>query len=421
MGRRASGWTVVKKIAREVDRANRQAHREAISTQKAYIREQERAIREQQKYLDSVTREGSRTQEKFNKALAIANASTNIPTKEEKLNEAKQLLSHLKKLQQEHNFFHFQNLNEVEKSIDAVQKELNSLKTQERERLSLEKSTLFNTQKACQIREGIDNVLLHTLDINDALDWETLKDTQPFLIPEPTKPPKPMLPPEPALINIPAEPDRSTKTYAPKIPLYLHLFKEKKQALLAEALKAYEEDFNEWKILSEKIKSDNDLALKSWEKNKSQVIKKWEEGYKNTCNDWKKRKEEHEYNQVQYNGGLEKLKQEYESNNKEAIEEYCRLVLARSEYPFSFSRDYQIEYNSETKLLALDYQLPTIDIVPVLKEEKFIKSRAEVKKTYITEKQQKEIYESLLYKMTVRTIHEIFESDVVNPHSGVRV
>lgn len=57
MARRSSGWTVVKAIARDIDRANRQAQRASIARQKANIRKEARVIREQQKNYDNAKKE----------------------------------------------------------------------------------------------------------------------------------------------------------------------------------------------------------------------------------------------------------------------------------------------------------------------------------------------------------------------------
>lgn len=49
MARRSSGWTIVKAIARDIDRANRQHQRMEASQQRAFLREQERSDRESRK------------------------------------------------------------------------------------------------------------------------------------------------------------------------------------------------------------------------------------------------------------------------------------------------------------------------------------------------------------------------------------
>ena len=106
--------------------------------------------------------------------------------------------------------------------------------------------------------------------------------------------------------------------------------------------------------------------------------------------------------------------EQYEAGEKAAIEAYCSLVLSRSAYPFPFSKDYQLEYLPDSQVLALDFGLPSIDVVSALKEAKFIKTRQEIKNTYITDKQRQELYDKLLYSMVLRTIHELFEADTVS-------
>lgn len=414
MGRRSSGWTVVKQIAREIDRANRRAQRERVVSQKALIRLQERTQREREKFVESVTREVIRSQERFNKAMYMANASENLSFKEIKLQEACQNLEHLKKLGKQHSFIDLQNLPDVEAGIEKAQKEIDILRAQEKERQSLESQAAQNTEKANRIREEIERILLHTLDVDDAIDWEGLKDSEPFLIPRPRKPPKPMLPPKPELVEIPERPELTDKLYSPRIPVLYYFLKSKKTDFLNQVRARYEADLQAWEKKSALIQVENQKNLEEWERKKEKTLFAWEEEYSETCADWERRKEAHVASQSQYNGGIDKLKKEYESRERSAIEEYCRLVLARSEYPFSFSKDYQIQYFQDTELLAVDYQLPTIEVVPSLKEEKFIKSRDEVKATFISDKKRDEIYEGLLYEMVIRTIHEIFESDTAD-------
>lgn len=414
MGRKSSGWTVVKNVARAIDRANRQTQRARIAEQKFHLKQQQSNAKEQQKFFEKITREVARVQERFNIALSAANATTNISAKETKLAEAKKHLKNLRDLENEYTFFELSNLTEVEKDIEEVQKELDLLRAEEEDKRCLERSALQNTVKAQKIRENISNVLTHTLEVNDVLDWEKLKDHQAYLIPKPVKPPKPMLPPKPESIDISESPNPASEKYNPQIPFYMHFFQNKKKILTEDAKKLYEDDLQQWQEYSEEIKSNYQANLTAWERKRDTVLSAWEDNFNYACNEWIKRKEEHEANQDGYNKDIEKLRKDYENAEKTAIEEYCNLVLARSEYPFVFSKDYEIEYSTEAKLLALDYQLPTIDVVPLLKEEKFIKTRGEIKTTSITDKQRKEIYETLLYAMTIRITHELFEADTIH-------
>ena len=87
------------------------------------------------------------------------------------------------------------------------------------------------------------------------------------------------------------------------------------------------------------------------------------------------------------------------------------MVLSRSEYPDFFPQSYEIEYNPENKILIVDYTLPPLDSLPTLKEVRYNASRDEFTEKCLTERQLKDLYDSVLYQTTLRTIHELFEAD----------
>jgi restriction system protein len=86
--------------------------------------------------------------------------------------------------------------------------------------------------------------------------------------------------------------------------------------------------------------------------------------------------------------------------------------LNNSEYPDSFPKGFELEYNPDTKILIVEYSLPAIEQLPTLNEVKFIKN--EFKEFYISENQLLKIFDNTMYNITLRTIHELFEADVIN-------
>src|SRR5690606_3254981 len=50
-------------------------------------------------------------------------------------------------------------------------------------------------------------------------------------------------------------------------------------------------------------------------------------------------------------------------------------------------------------------------VIPTLKEVKYIAARNELKEYHISESQKAKIYDEVIYQITLRTIHELFESD----------
>jgi restriction system protein len=105
------------------------------------------------------------------------------------------------------------------------------------------------------------------------------------------------------------------------------------------------------------------------------LIDEWNESYRTKYESWEHSRAEFIEAQNQYNNDLLMMSKSHEVREKSTVEEYCSLVLSRSEYPFAFSKDYQLEYLPDSQVLALDYGLPTIDVIPALKDAKFVKSR----------------------------------------------
>ena len=105
--------------------------------------------------------------------------------------------------------------------------------------------------------------------------------------------------------------------------------------------------------------------------------------------------------------------------NPGAVLDYCDLVLSNSEYPDYFPQSYELDYNPENKILVVDYQFPSISDLPTLQEVKYIKSRDEFTEKHISQAQIRRNFDSVLYQITLRTIHELYEADQVNALASI--
>ena len=113
------------------------------------------------------------------------------------------------------------------------------------------------------------------------------------------------------------------------------------------------------------------------------------------------------------NATIEKKKEEYSNESSSAIIEYCDMVLASSRYPDTFPQEFDIDFNSQNGVLVVDYQLPAPEHHPTVKEIKYIQSKDEFKEVYISESAQRKLYDKLLYQIALRTLHELYEADVI--------
>lgn len=415
MVRRRSGWGTVMQVARAIDRANRAQQRANLSQQKALLREEEREHRQHQKEMNAIIKQSSQLQGQFNKAVNAADTATNLATKQSKLAEAEEKLEQLKKLSFNNSFLNLTNMTQVEDGIHKIKGDIARLREEKERNESLEKSAIRQTESANNLREAIANVLKHTLSVDDAIDWGKIKETAPFSTPEPQKPSPPMLPPKPFMEDLPSKPKKEKA----QIPLLAHFLSKKKADIIEQAETAYKNEMAEWQKECSTIEKNNKDELNEWDKQKKLLLSEWEEDFKEKHKTWKLHKEQFLDAQQNYNSSLDALREQYKNKKKTAIEEHSSLVLSRSDYPFPFARDYELEYMPDSKVMALDYSLPTIEVVPHLKEAKYIKTKNEIKHSYITDKLHREIYDNLLYSMVLRTIHELFEADTANYIDGI--
>jgi len=130
--------------------------------------------------------------------------------------------------------------------------------------------------------------------------------------------------------------------------------------------------------------------------------------------EWEARKQSFHQKQEEYNLEVTSLKQDYLLKKEYAINKYTRLILENSEYPFLFKKEIYCEYNPENKILIVDYYLPAPKDIPTLKSISFVTSHNEIKEKHITEKQKDNLFDQVIYKITLRSIKEIFSSDYIN-------
>ena len=67
----------------------------------------------------------------------------------------------------------------------------------------------------------------------------------------------------------------------------------------------------------------------------------------------------------------------------------------------------------------VDYALPAPDALPTLTEVRYVQTQDELREKHVTDRQLQKLYDELLYQMALRTIHELYEADVVEALASV--
>ena len=265
---------------------------------------------------------------------------------------------------------------------------------------------------------------------------------KPKRLPEPQKP---------TYANVPRGPDPNDPKYVPKFGVFD--FAKKKETKKRQALEIFEQDKKNWAIKIKRINEANEL-LKSkyeselnenetfylkrvgvwennkkehiqkqkieWEKEKQKIVeanlklnrkyeadlKKIEENYQLQLEEWENKRRDF-FNEQQI---LNEVHENYSKREPESIEHISNLILSNSEYHENFPQDFELEYNPENKILIIEYQLPSLEDIPTLKEVKYIQTRDEFTEKHITKTQLNKLYDDILYHITLRTVHELYEA-----------
>jgi len=251
------------------------------------------------------------------------------------------------------------------------------------------------TKEAQAALKQIDNLLIYTLSIDDTIQWDSLKKNEKFSEEKPQKQNKK---------QVSYKPDKSSSDFIPKYNLFEILFKSKRQ-----------QKRNEYEL-----KYIN--AVKDWEKQKQEteaynegINKKYEEDLK----EWKKKEDLFYQKQEEFNKKIDQLKTSYFNKDVNSVIEYCEMVLNNSKYPDNFPKNFEIEYNPLNEILIVEYQLPSKECLPKVTEVKYIATKKELRESYISDSQLTKIFDDTLYKITLRTIHELFEADATNALTAV--
>jgi restriction system protein len=281
-----------------------------------------------------------------------------------------------------------------------------------------QKEAEIRTQAAIRSLEAVDNILIHTLGIDDTIDWETLKDKTKFKESNPENELTKRLnalsaPKSPIIEDYPTNP--KDFDFAPKLSFFDKLIKSNKDKKLRQSKDAFDRATLKWNDDCLQIDRHNEARKKDYEQQnisfeieKDKVRKQVAEEVKV----WQKRKADFENKQENKNKKVDELQSKYMSCDQSAVLEYCELVLNNSQYPDSFPKSFEIDYNPDNKILVVEYSLPTIEDLPTLNEVKFIKN--DLKEYYISDAQVQKLFDATMYKITLRTIHEVFEADKAN-------
>lgn len=257
------------------------------------------------------------------------------------------------------------------------------------------------TTELDEIYDEIDHLLRATLEVDDYVDLESLRQTvvHPALECADLEKPTPL----PSTI-----PDPPTPTM-PDIERPKGVLGRKKKAEQAQA--QAQAQFNEAeRVYAEQMRllpGRREAAKQSYaamEQRRAAALEDARARYADEC-------AARESETAQANQELDTLIANLGYGTVDAVQEYVSIVLANSVYPDHFQVGHEAKFNPENAELNLQVLLPPPDVVPSTKLFKYVKAKDEIAETSLSQKACKDRYLGAVQAVTLRSLHEIFEAD----------
>ncbi|WP_299625654.1 restriction endonuclease [Pelagibius sp.] len=231
-------------------------------------------------------------------------------------------------------------------------------------------------------RERLRTTLHHTLSVDDAVDWSVLKDHSKF-----------------DRKRYPRQQKKERVDSSAPPPVHVGFF----QALFGQRRKIerrYQEALDKHNAEVNRVEKKNADVHAEWIKNRDA---------------WNAEQDAQEQvfldKQVVENAKVDALEAAWRDGQPEAVEEHASIVLEASKHDEVVPKQWEVQYDPESKLLLVEYLLPTPDDLPTTKSVRFVASTGELKETSISERDKKTLFDDLCYQICLRTLHELFEAD----------
>lgn len=286
---------------------------------------------------------------------------------------------------------------------------------------------------AQEVVSQMNNLLRHTVSRNDRIDWNTLLDRSPFAKPRPSIPrpsiSKPVIaaPAKPQPPTIPPVPLTSHAKYQVSLTLAERVVPGWRRQKEEQANRLYQADYGAWlqgkNVIENRFAEERRRYLqaeqqqvmtaeRNWQAAVTRAESDWAEALRKANEQWERERAAFETEIARRNASVKQLHAQYMAGDQQAVGKYCKLVLDRSQYPLSLSRrQYSLTYNPDTRILVMEYSLPLPEDMPQVKEVKYVQSRDALEEVVLPPARVNELYDSVLYQIAVRTIHEMYEAD----------
>ncbi|HEY0534130.1 MAG TPA: restriction endonuclease [Actinoplanes sp.] len=122
-------------------------------------------------------------------------------------------------------------------------------------------------------------------------------------------------------------------------------------------------------------------------------------------------KRKYEAKLVAYNAEVDRFAAAVASAEPASVVEYFAMVLGNSVYPDDFPQHFRLAYLPKQRHLLVEYHLPPIEVVPVVKEYRYDRVRDDLTAISRDQTEIRRRYVEIIAQVALRTVHEIVEAD----------
>lgn len=291
-----------------------------------------------------------------------------------------------------------------------------ALRTQSREdqRLYVESREAEAVQRTAEARAAIEaatSILSATLGVNDAIDWRHLHRGGPYAVPFPAQPKTAWSKVGGKARELPRKPDVTDVRYNRPLGFMDKVISSRRREKEAEARRHFQDDLRSWEGSCAALMAADAADLASHEA----AMRDWQ----NRVTAWHAAKSEFEAEQARNNEAVAALRAAYFERSPPAVLDYCQLVLHRSQRPAFLPRNFELEYDAEARTLVVELELPAPEALPGTAEWRYVRRSDELVEKPLAASKANDLYDAVIYQLTLRTIHELFEADAANALDAV--
>lgn len=239
--------------------------------------------------------------------------------------------------------------------------------------------------------EELRNILAHTLDIDDKIDWEAEHDTRKFR--------------RFSFRHAPRKQEPQPQPPPPK-PGLTWLLRGR---------------YRRWLTRCNEVQALNESAVVRAQEQWERAIREYETERTEAKQQHAREKQAFLDEQKRFNEALVEFRRRFEAGEPTAIVEYCSRVFEQSQYPEGLLLNHTVEYDEEADFVAVTLEVPSLDSLPMIAGYKFVARGNRINPINLKKKEAKELYESVLDQIVIRTVHEVFESCYIPKVIGVVV